>query len=129
MREATVTLNGEEYTIQERRRKENRAWRDKLEGHFSDVVAVLEEDIDELDGLACIVNTISKKVLGSVDLVVQLVADYAPALPLDSAYESEIIEAFWAVLGLAYPFGFEKLVDQIRGLVQRGLERQSTKQS
>ena len=37
--------------------------------------------------------------------VTGLLADYAPDLPLEDAYDSEILEAFTEVLGLAYPFG------------------------
>jgi len=119
MRSAIVVLDGVEYTVEEKRARENREWRGKLEGHFSEVAAVLESDVDTGAGLASIVRVLSGKVLGAVDLVVELVGDYAPEMPLDEAYESEIIEAFWAVLGLAYPFGFETLTKRILGLVQR----------
>lgn len=123
MRTATITLNGEEYTIEEKRRAENQAWRSKLEAHFDEVAGLLDEQLDDAQGFQRILGVVSRSVIGSVDIVVNLVADYAPELPLDEAYESEIIEAFWAVLGLAYPFGWETLVERIRGLAQRGRTR------
>ena len=129
MRTATITLNGKKYEIQEKRRKENRAWREKLEVHFADIKEVLNTDIDTTQGLSSIVGVLSAKIVGSVDIVCDLVADYAPDLPLDDVYESDIVEVFWTVLGLAYPFGFEKVLNKILGLVQSGLEQQSTTQS
>ena len=129
MRTATVTLDGKEYVIEELRAVANREWRDEMEKNFSEIVSVLREDVDTSDGLANIVSTISRKVLGCVDIAVDLVRLYAPSLPLDDVYESEIIEVFWSVLGLAYPFGFEKLAQRILGLVQRGQAQVSTKLS
>lgn len=129
MRTTTVVLDGVEYVLQEKRARENRAWRGELEGHFSDVAAVLDNDVDTGSGLASVVRVISGKVLGMVDVVVDLVRSYAPELPLDEAYESEIIEVFWGVLGLAYPFGFEALTKRILGRVQRISERESTTQN
>ncbi len=123
MRTATVVIGDAEYTIEEKRRSENRAWRQQLEAHFDELAALLQEQVDDARGLSNVLGVVSAKVLRSVDIVVSLVADYAPELPLEEAYESEIVEVFWAVLGLAYPFGWEGLAERIRGLAQSGPAR------
>ena len=53
--------------------------------------------------MADLVRSTSGMLLRSIDTVRELVVAYAPDLPLD--YDSEIIDVFGAILGLAYPFG------------------------
>jgi hypothetical protein len=48
---------------------------------------------------------VSGLLLNSIDNVKVLLASYAPDLPLDDAYDSEIMDAFAEVLSLAFPFG------------------------
>lgn len=111
MRTAKVTLNGQEHTIEECRSRDNRKWREKLEVHFSELAQMLEgvPDADITDGqaLAGLVRSVSSKLLRSVDIITDLLVEYAPDLKpvIDEAYDSEILDAFTAVLGLAYPFG------------------------
>ena len=105
----TVTLDGKEYTITEKRSRDNAAWRAKLEVPFQDLATLLESapgtDLTDGQSLAALVRSVSGMLLGSIEIVTGLLADYAPDLPLEDAYDSEILEAFGAVLGLAYPFG------------------------
>lgn len=123
---ATVTLDGTEYTITELRPKANAAWRARLREPFSELAALLESgpdtEITDLASLANVVRSVSGLLFESIDTLTALLAEYAPDLPLDDAYESEQLEAFTEVLSLAFPFG--ALAARIRGLL-----RESTRQS
>jgi hypothetical protein len=110
MRSVTVLLSDaedrvHEYQVRERRSAGNREWRKLLEEHFQGVAGALESEISSGQDLAALVRGVGGTLLGSVDIVTELVRDYAPSLPLDAAYDSEILDAFTGVLGLAYPFG------------------------
>ena len=113
----TVTLDGKEHTITELRPKENAAWRAKLREPFAELVNLLERgpdaEITDLESLANVVRSVSGLLFESIDTLTALLADYAPALPLEDAYESEQLEAFTEVLSLAFPFG--SLANKMRG--------------
>ena len=108
-KQVTVTLDGKPHTITEKRSRDNAAWRAKLEVPFQDLAGLLESapgtDLTDGQSLATLVRSVSGMLLGSIEIVTGLLADYAPELPLADAYDSEILEAFTEVLGLAYPFG------------------------
>jgi hypothetical protein len=114
----TVTLDGKPYTITEKRSRDNAAWRKSLEGPFQELAGLLESapgaDLTDGQSLAALVRSVSGMLLGSIETVTGLLAEYAPDLPLEDAYDSEILEAFGAVLGLAYPFG--SLLPRLRAL-------------
>lgn len=120
MKTATIEIDGDEYTVQELRSRDNAAWREKLQVHFDEIADVLEAELADGRVLADVVRSVSGKLVQSVDIVRKLVADYAPDLPLDEAYDSEVIEAFAVVLGLAYPFGaaVERLIRRAGSLQQ-----------
>ena len=112
----TVTLDGETYTITELRSRANAEWRKKLEEPFSELVDLLqnapETELTDMQALANVVRSVSGLLLHSIDTVKALLAEYAPHLPLDDAYDSEILDAFTEVLSLAYPFG--ELLTKVR---------------
>ncbi|NIS82591.1 MAG: hypothetical protein GTO14_20865, partial [Anaerolineales bacterium] len=114
----TVTLNETEYTITELRSRQNAEWRKKLEGPFSELVSLLQDapetELTDMQALANLVRSVSGLLLHSIDTVKALLAEYAPHLPLDDAYDSEILDAFTEVLSLAYPFG--RLIAKARQL-------------
>lgn len=127
MRTAKVILNGQTYEVQELRRRANQAWRKSLEGHFQEVADRLEGapgvDLGDGKALAELVRSLSGKLIGSVDILVDLVHQYAPELPIDDdCYDSEVLGAFTAIAGLAYPFG--SVVDQL--LMRVGSMKQQT---
>jgi hypothetical protein len=114
MKTAKLTLGGVEYEIQERRARDNAAWRKKLLGPFGDIAKTLDGLSSQqltMDGIGAVINTFQDTIVGSVDLITGLVIDYSPVLQaekkaiLAEAYDSEIVEAFGEVLKLAYPFG------------------------
>jgi len=111
MRTVKVTLGGTTHTVQELRSRENAAWRQELESHFEDLAQLLDDapglDLTDGQALAGLVRSVSGKLLRSVDVIRELVLAYAPDLEgaLDEAYDSEMLDAFTKILGLAYPFG------------------------
>ena len=119
MKTVRVVLNGQEHQVNELRSRQNAGWRQLLEAHFEELARALEHapDTDLTDGqaVARLVQTFAGKLLRSVDIVRELLTGYAPDLErvMDEAYDSEIIDAFIAVLGLAYPFGFSRLAGML----------------
>lgn len=122
-----VTLNEKQYQITELRSRENAAWRKKLEEPFKGLAQTLEQapetELTDTQALAGLVRSMSGLLLGSVDLVRDLLISYAPQLEdaLPEAYDSEILDAFTKILGLAYPFGV--VIDKLRTL---GVQVQQT---
>jgi hypothetical protein len=120
MKTVEVELDGRTFAVEELRSRANREWRGRLEGHFGDLAEALEGagGLDVADGQALggLVRTVMGKALGSVELITELVVAYAPQLApvVDEAYDSEIVEAFVGVLGLAYPFG--SVIGKLRAL-------------
>ncbi len=117
MIERTVTLAGKEYRVAERPTRQNAAFRRKLEAAFAPLAEALTQatttdlSMARAGDLVAIVRSAGGTLLNSMDVLVDLVCGYAPAIAADlerlqeEAYDSEFLEAFTVVLGLAYPFG------------------------
>lgn len=113
-RTVTITLAGVNYTVTELRARDNAAWRKRLDEHFHDLSAVLSEwtklEIN-VDTVGRLVNLAREKLLGSADIIADLVCSYSPQLAenkeqiLSATYDSELMAAFVEVLKLAFPFG------------------------
>jgi hypothetical protein len=122
-----VTLGGQAYMIEELKVRQNAAWRKQLSAPFADLADLLAKAPRlELDaGEAASLLKLVKRVLAeSIATVQELLFAYAPALAADrerieaEAYDSEILEAFTRVLGLAYPFGL--LLEKVAGVSASG---------
>ena len=115
-----ITLNEATHTIRELRSRENAAWRRRLEEPFKELAGALEgapgTDLTDLQSIAQLVRAVGGMLLQSIDTVKMLLIAYAPGLQanIDEAYDSEILDAFTEVLGLAYPFG--GLIRKLRDL-------------
>ena len=112
-----VFLDGKEYTITEKPSRENAAWRQRLDGPFQELAGLLEiapgANLTDGAALAGIVRSVSGMLLGSIDTVRKLTVAYVgDGIPLD--YDSDALDVFSAVLGLAYPFG--SLLPRLRQL-------------
>lgn len=115
MRTVTVQLGGQEYAITPLPMKKAREWRQKLEQPFGAMVKVLETadtiELTNLGSIAGVVQTFAGTLLGSVDILLNLLFDYAPTLAVDrerienEAYDEEALAALVEVLKIAYPFG------------------------
>jgi len=133
MRTVIVTLNDQEFEIQELRSRANAAWRKSLQEPFEELAKTLETGLDTVTvadgaGIANIIQSAAGLIIGSVDKVIELLLKYAPHLEevAKDAYDSELMDAFVAVLGLAYPFG--SLISKILATVN-GQKQEQMKQS
>lgn len=115
MKEVEVTLAGKKYQVRALPIKQARLWRAQFQAPFEGLVGALQ-NVGELEltngaGLATLVSVVSGTLLGSMDLVLEMVFGYAPSLAADrerieaEAYDEEALAAFIEVLKLAYPFG------------------------
>lgn len=109
-----LTLAGQEYTVEMLPMRQNKEWRDKLTMPVDKIVSLLmnAQDIEintgaDIIGLVAVVKDV---LLGGMDLLLDALFDYSPALAADrerienEAYDDEAIEALGGVIGLAYPF-------------------------
>jgi len=110
-----VTLGGQSYTIEALPIKASKQWRAQLAGPFGQLAATLahagEIDLTSGGDLADLIRVVSDTLLGSIDLLQELLFAYAPALKADrvrieaESYDEEAMSALIEVLKLAYPFG------------------------
>lgn len=115
MKTVRLTLAGQGYTVNELPRKKNAAWREQFQQEFVTVAeaiaAAAETDTSQAGNIAEILRGLMNQIDGAVDKLLGLLAAYAPSVAADigrveeEAFESELIDAFVEVLGLAYPFG------------------------
>ena len=110
-----LQLAGKTYAVQPLRMRYARAWRQKLEAPLGQLVQALESvdqlDVDKLTmtDASELVRGLASTLLGSVDLVIELLFDFSPELTADrehiekEAFDEEALAAFGEVLKLAYP--------------------------
>lgn len=124
MKTAEITLSGQTFTVAEQPRQANAAWRAQFQDAFSEAAGTLagvwNSDVAEADDLAGLVRQLAATVTGAIDTMAELLFAYAPELTAqrETAYDSEILEAFTAVLELAYPFG--SLLEKLASLTGPG---------
>ena len=114
-RSIKVALGGQEYEVLALPIGKTRTWRQQLRGPFGELAEFLasanEFEIKTVADVSVLVQIINDKLLGSIDLVLDLLFAYAPGLAVDrerieaEAYDEEAIAAFGQILGLAFPFG------------------------
>lgn len=115
MRTITVQLGAQNYTIQPLPMKRAREWRKALEQPFGALVGVLENadsiELTDLGSIAGVVQAFAGTLVGSVDILMDLLFAYSPELAQDrerieaEAYDEEALAVLVEVLKLAYPFG------------------------
>jgi hypothetical protein len=137
MRTVKITLGEKEYTIRERKSRQNAEWRRRLAEPFGELTEKLsgagDVDITSREEVSGLIGSVTGLLFHSIDTVADLLFDYAPDLRakkeeiLDEAYDSEIVEAFLKVLGLAYPFG--SALSQVKRLVELGSQSDQTSPS
>ena len=123
MRQTTVTLGGKEHVIAELPSRKAAAWRQSLQNQIGGIADLIQTapdtDISSGAALAHLVRSVGALLVGSTDIVIDLLFEYAPALEADrerienECYDSELIAAFVEVVRLAYPFG------ELAGLMSR----------
>lgn len=111
MRTIEITLSGNKHTVRELPSRKAAAWRKMVQEKLGDVAKMVESapstDITDGAALATLVRNVGSLVVGSTDVVVELLFEYAPALQEsdEDFYDSELVAAFVEVVKLAYPFG------------------------
>lgn len=130
MRTVDIELGNIEYQIAELPTRKNEQWRQELETVLDPLLAVfgemsgVEVTGDNLAELIPSAELVAKVAMKSPDTIREMVFKYSPVLDkdreqlLDNAYDSEFVEAFTAILGLAYPFG--GLVRAVRQITTTG---------
>lgn len=119
---ASVRLAGTTYEIQELSIKKARLWRKMLAEPFGEIVAALENaentELSNLADVGALVQTFSGTLIGSIDILLDLLFAYSPELAADreriedEAVTSEALTAFVEVVKLAYPLsGVVRLVN------------------
>ncbi|MGB0385862.1 MAG: hypothetical protein ACPGWR_13670 [Ardenticatenaceae bacterium] len=107
MRDITITLGGQEFTIHELTVRKSQVWRtqaNELLVQFTGINS-FETEAEYMHNLQTFLGT-------SLDSVLELVFAYSAELAaerewiLDNAYEYEIITAFRAIFQFAYPVDF-----------------------
>src|SRR5688572_23816179 len=102
--EVIVHLGGRAYTVKRLPILASKAWRDKLAGPFGEIAQTLTAagtvELSQFVDIADLVRSMSGILLGSVDTMLDLLFDYAPALADDrkwieeNAYDDEALHAF-----------------------------------
>lgn len=114
-RSAIVMMGGRQYTLQALPIRQSAEWRSRLQGPFARLTRILRNvgTIELTDGndLSALIEAVNETLIGSVDMVLDLLFAYSPALAADrerianEAYDDEAIRALVEILRLAYPFG------------------------
>lgn len=122
-----VTLGEKTYAITPLPIGPAKAWRERVREPFRELTGIIagyqdlqlvgEDGQVNAAGIASLIGSAEGLLLGAVDLISDLVIDYAPALQADRdyidnhAYDAQMVAAFKEVLRLAFPLG------EIRSLV------------
>lgn len=114
MNERIVKLGGQDYTIRELPARKNAEWRRRFEVEAQPILGLIRtaaegQELGGAEDLMRIAGEVSKMLFEAPDKLYNLLFAYVPELDsetiLDSAYDSELTEAFMGVLRLAFPFG------------------------
>jgi hypothetical protein len=120
----TVQLGETEYTINPLPFRPAGEVRRKFEAIFTPIVETLKTipttDLTDLAALGSIVGALKGTLFGSMDIVLELLIQYAPNLAADqdkikeTAYDTQILAAFVEVAQRLFPFG--QIPKQLTGL-------------
>ena len=123
-----LTIGEKTYTVNELPRKKNAAWREAFQNEFVEIASFIQGlagiEVSSGEVIANIVEQVAVQVNGAVDRMADLLISYSPEMTADrdyieeEAYDSQILDGFTAVLGLAYPFG--SLMKQLQTLAATG---------
>lgn len=121
-RSKEVTLGGVSYTIEQAPMRTNREWRQSFEAPVMELVQLIADAPNleiSINDIRRITNVIKDVLLGSVDLLLEALFRYSPALAADrerienEAYDDEAMAALGVCLLLANPL--DMVLSGIRG--------------
>lgn len=114
-KEIIVKLGGRNFTVSALPISRSKAWREELAVPFTELANALMQantvEVNQFGDIASLVRSMSGTLLGSVDLMLDLMFKYSEALAAErewienNAYDEEALYAFAEVLKLAFPFG------------------------
>jgi hypothetical protein len=115
MRTVDIELGGQTYQINPLPIQQSRAWRKKFKAPIQEIVAAFrvvgKVEINDGSQIADFLSIFSDTLLGSTDLLLDMLFEYSPELQADRerienvAFDEEALTGFVEVLKLAYPFG------------------------
>ena len=104
---AQVTIDGKPYTVTELKPRANAQWRAQFDAQFGPLLRELpglaDLKLDSAADLGALLDRLWPVLMEKADQVWALCCQYDPAF--ENGYESEAVDAFKDVLGLAFPFG------------------------
>ena len=121
-----VMLGGQAYQVLARPIGETAAWRKRLAepfGALSEALLALQSDTAQIE-IGALIGTVEHTLIDSMDILLNLVCEFAPALAADrarieaEAFDDEVVKAFTGVLSLVYPFG--ELLRSVSGGIATG---------
>jgi len=122
-RTEAVTLGGRSYEIEQLPMRANREWRERLGAPVMQLVDLLQ-GLDRLElnaaGVQSIIGVVKDVLLGSMEICLEAVFAYSPALQADrerieaEAYDDEAMMALGVVIKFAYPL--DRVLVGLRGL-------------
>lgn len=108
-----IEIAGRAYTLIELPSRPADEWRKRLAGPFTDLVTLLSGaegiELNDLSSIGALINTAQQTLLGSIEMIRELVFAYDSELRTDKewllnhAYDREFIAVFVEVLKLMYP--------------------------
>lgn len=114
-KEIRIVLGGRDFTVSALPIAQSKAWRESLAMPFGELANALTAantvEVNQFADIASLVRQMSGVLLGSVDLMLDLMFLYSPALSEQrdwieqNAFDEEALYAFAEVLKLAFPFG------------------------
>ena len=104
---ATVIIDGKPYCLVELKPRANAEWRRAFDAQFGallhELPGLVDLSLDSAADLIAVLERLWPVLLEKADQVWALCCQYDPAF--ENGYESEAVDAFKDVLGLAFPFG------------------------
>jgi len=123
MKEIIVTLGKKEYILKPRPIRQAREVRKMIESPFGQAIgaltAVPDQDLSDVQGLGKLALSLKDALLGSMDILLEVLAAFCPEVAADrarieeEAFDEEVAAAFVEVVKLLYPFG--SLVNSVNG--------------
>jgi hypothetical protein len=123
-RSKPVKLGGKTYPITQLAMRSNKEWREKLGSPVTALISLLQNigdiKIETAADLVPLINVVKTLALGSMDVLLDALFDYAPILRddreriEDESYDDEAIAALGVVISLAYPL--DQVLTTFRGL-------------
>lgn len=136
MRSEQIIIAGQEYEVVELPMRRNAEWRHQLQDALMPMADLMQQsqtvsmDANSAGDVVGIIRKAGLMLIESPDTITDLVFSYAPELEkdrdrvLENAYDSEVMDAFTAVLRLAFPFG--RLLSTVRALAASGASPTAT---